>query len=395
MRDTLRFILDLFRDVVRKGDGLLLFFCVLANSFGLLLIFSATRYLGTNRYVIIQLLAMVIGIVAYSLFSLVDIEALVEKGWKFIAAFNILFLGTLLTPLAKAVDGNRNWLDLSKFHIPMNLQPAEIVKLTFILLLAYHIARIQSRGEDISSPRSVFQVFLHTMFMVGLIVVISGDVGMSLIYIAIFFIMCWSAGVKLRWFLGAGALIALAVAAFCIIVPHISSIWNDYRIMRIRVVLDHSLDPLGKGFQQTRSLLAIGSGKLFGEGFLQGIQTQAGYKSALPARHTDFIFAVCGEEFGMVGCIFLLLSLAAIILRCIYLARKAQSRFCSYICMGYAGMLLAQVALNVGMCLFVVPVVGLTLPFYSYGGSSLITMYASMGIVSGVKTKALPSWLQN
>ena len=167
-----------------------------------------------------------------------------------------------------------------------------------------------------------------------------------------------------------------------------------YFIKRIRVIFDHSFEPLGVGLQQTRSVLAIGSGQIFGKGYLQGPMTHS-TTGALPARHTDFIFAVCGEELGMVGCLILLLLLSLIILRCIWVARNANSPFHAYVAMGMAGMLLIQVAANVGMCLFVFPVMGLTLPFFSYGGSSIITLYAAMGVVSSVKARALPSWLRD
>ena len=144
-----------------------------------------------------------------------------------------------------------------------------------------------------------------------------------------------------------------------------------------------------------RSILAIGSGQLFGQGYLNGIQTQADYSSALPARDTDFIFAVCGEELGLVGCVALLSILTLIVLRCIWIGRHSNSPFCAYVCMGMAGMLMAQIAFNIGMCLYVLPVMGLTLPFVSYGGSSMITLFAAMGIVSSIKARMLPSWLRD
>ena len=141
--------------------------------------------------------------------------------------------------------------------------------------------------------------------------------------------------------------------------------------------------------------LAIGSGQLFGQGYLNGVQTQSPSSQALPARHTDFIYAVCGEELGLVGCMALLLLLSLIVLRCIWVGRHASSPFNAYVCMGMAGMLLAQITFNVGMCLFILPVMGLTLPFISYGGSSIITLFAAMGIVSSVKARTLPSWLRD
>ena len=149
------------------------------------------------------------------------------------------------------------------------------------------------------------------------------------------------------------------------------------------------------GWQQSRSLLAIGSGQLTGMGYLNGKQTQSLLSTSLPARHTDFIFAVCGEEFGLVGCCVLLGLLLAIILRCVWVSRRAKSHMSAYIAMGFAGMLMVQTVLNVGMCLYVTPVIGLTLPFISYGGSSTLTLFVAMGIVSGIKMRPLPSWLKD
>jgi rod shape determining protein RodA len=186
----------------------------------------------------------------------------------------------------------------------------------------------------------------------------------------------------------------MAVILWLFVLPE-TKLWDRYLVMRFRILFDHTLDPQGYGFQQTRSLLAIGSGKLFGQGYLHGTQTQSNSSSALPARHTDFIFAVCGEELGLVGCLLLLGILSLIVLRCMWISRHASSPFYAYVCMGIAGMLLAQITFNVGMCLYVLPVMGLTLPFISYGGSSIITLFAAMGIVSSAKAKTLPSWLKD
>jgi rod shape determining protein RodA len=232
--------------------------------------------------------------------------------------------------------------------------------------------------------------------MAALIAVVSGDFGMVLVYLGLFVIIAWTAGVKKRWFLLA---LVLGVAAVIIVWPHVPG----YIQGRFTVVIDHITgnpdtyveQTQGRGWQQTRSILAIGSGGLFGQGYLQGTQTQSASEEALPARHTDEIFAVCGEEFGMVGCILVILLLTAIILRCVWVARRANSPMAAYVAMGYAAMLLLQTVINIGMCLYVFPVVGLTLPFFSSGGSSIITLYACMGIVSGIKMRSLPSWLRD
>ena len=130
-------------------------------------------------------------------------------------------------------------------------------------------------------------------------------------------------------------------------------------------------------------------------GYLQGKQTQSALSQNLPARHTDFIFSVCGEELGLLGCCVVLLLLFAIILRCVWVSRQAKSRMSAYIAMGIAAMLMIQTMLNVGMCLYVAPVIGLTLPFFSYGGSSTLTLFVAMGMVSGIKMRPLPSWLKD
>ena len=169
--------------------------------------------------------------------------------------------------------------------------------------------------------------------------------------------------------------------------------------MRFRVVVEHlkgnEIDPLHRGWQQSRTLLAIGSGRLTGMGWLNGTQTQSLREESLPARHTDNIFAVCGEEFGMIGCCAVLLILLLIILRCIWVSRRAKSYMSAYIAMGIAAMLMVQTIINVAMNLYVGPVIGLTLPFFSYGGSSTLTLFIAMGLVSGIKMRPMPSWLKD
>lgn len=382
------------QEFFKKGDLVLLFLCLTASGYGLALIYSATRWENNNKAVLIQLFAIFLGILLYILLTFVDTQLFVEKNWKWLLAFNIGFILLILTPFGLEAGGNRNWLHFP--FLPINIQPNEIVKIPFILLLSLQITKIQERELDISSIPSLIQIGGHTALMLALIAGVCGDMGMCVVYLFICAVMSWSAGVKVRWFaLTASVVVLGAVILWLFILPDTDA-WNDsYLIMRFRVLFDHSLDPNGFGFQQSRSLMAIGSGQIFGKGFLQGTMTQSLNKSTLPARDTDFIFSVCGEELGMVGCLLILLILSLIILRCIWVARTASSPFYSYMAMGMAGMLLIQIAINVGMCLYVFPVMGLTLPFFSYGGSSIITLYAAMGIVSSAKARTLPSWLRD
>lgn len=383
-------------DFLRRGDMLLLHLCNLASIFGLILIYSATNWQEDNRSVIaVQGFAILLGILLYVLCSTVDFKRLLENGWLYLMLFNVGFLLLLLTPLGEDYDsGNRNWLSIP--NLPFDIQPNEIIKATFILVTAYIMTRLQEDDRKINSIPCLLAISCHALFITGLVAVICGDWGMCVVYISITLVMMWACGVAAPLFaILFGAVGTAAHIIWVYFLPFTDAWDSDYRIMRFRVVGDHALDPEFIGWQQTRSLLAIGSGELFGQGYLQGIQTQSSIRGSLPARHTDFIFAVCGEEFGFVGCVLLLSILFAIVLRCIWISRQVDSFFSSYTAMGMAGMLLAQIIFNVGMCLYVLPTMGLTLPFISYGGSSIVTLYGSMGIVSSLRSRNLPSWIRD
>ena len=370
-------------DFFQQADLVLLGLCCVATLYGIVLIFSATRYLGSNKLVVVQFVAMLLGICMYIAFSMVDLEVLMKR-WKWVLAFNIGFILLLRTPLGISRGGNRAWL---KFPgIPVNIGPAEVVKITFVLLLAKQLEWLREEKRDMKSFRSAFSVAGHTFALMGWYVVISGDMGNALTFFFIFLCMAFAAGFALRWFvlLFAGAGGGIAAMVLLDMVP--SSM--NYMLDRFRVLFDHSYDSLGVGWQQTRSLLALGSGGVFGQGYMNGTQTQSTYQSSLPYRWTDFIFSVCGEELGMVGCLAIIVLLSAIIARVLMVARNGQTPFQCYVCVGVAAMLIYQTIINIGMCLFVMPTIGVTLPFFSYGGSSLLTLYTAMGVVSSVKKRS-------
>lgn len=376
---------DFIRDAVAQADRLLLALCVAVNLIGIALIYSATRYDVTlHSYTLKQVFAMLIGILLYFLFSQLDLDVVLSK-WPWLFGFGVLFIALLAVPgIGHEVGGNKSWINLPFFSV----QPAEIVKLSFTLLFGKQISYLQ-REHDLNHPVSLAMLCAHLGCFVMLIFLVSSDAGSALVYVFIALIMLWAAGLKYYWFLLGLAVALLGGSALWLYLPD-----DNYWKMRILVCFNHDLDPTYRGFQQTRSLLAIQSGKLEGMGYLQGNLTQASYKSALPARHTDFIFSVCCEELGLIGASVLLFLLTAIILRGIYIALHASSPLYGLIAMGFSGMLMMQIILNIGMCLFILPVIGLTLPLVSYGGSSLITVYAAMGILSGIKQRSLPSWLQ-
>lgn len=370
-------------DFLQQADLLLLGLCCGSTLFGMLLIASATNYLETLRYVLVQGVAMCIGIVAYILLSMVDVELLV-KHWKLILLASVVLLLLLQTPLGVTRNGNRAWLEIP--HVPFSIQPAEVVKIAFIILLSKQFAWVRDQRRELKSFASVIMPTAHLLFMVGLIYVISSDMGSALVYAFIFFCVALVAGVAWRWFvLGGGGLTAV------VLLLYVTDKLPSHMADRFRVLFDHSYQPQGVGWQQTRGLLALGSGGWFGQGLFNGTQTQAG-RGSLPERHTDFIFAMAGEELGFFGCLLIIVLLTAIILRCLWVAKSAQTDYARYVCVGMAGMLIFQTVENIGMCLFVMPVIGLTLPFFSYGGSSIVTLYAAMGIVSGIKKRSLMNW---
>jgi len=354
----------------------------------MLLILTATHtvYRGTLRYMIIQGAGFAIGTVLYFLLSGMDIVELSKK-WKAFVAFNFGFIALLLTPLGLTRNGNRAWLGFDWF--PVTVQPAEIVKITFIILLARQLVSLKE-SHDLVRFSNVIQPVAHVVAMFGFYYVISRDAGSGLVYLFVFVCMAFAAGLAKRWlFLGIGGSAAGLVAAWKFNI--LRGDWYD----RIKVVFDHSYQPLGKGWQQTRGMLALGAGQLTGHGLFNGTLSQSQYRTSLPERQTDFIFCVCGEEFGFIGCLIVLALLLAIIIHCLKVAHDASTPMESLVCVGMAGMLVFQTVANLGMCLFLLPVIGLTLPFFSYGGSSIVTLYAAMGIVSGIKKRSLPDWLLN
>ncbi len=385
-------------DVVRQSDLVLLALCVTSTLYGMLLIASATNYRGTLRYIAVQGFGLFLGILLYFFLSAVDVGELGKK-WKWLLAFNLGFILLLRTPFGLNRGGNRAWLGVNdigtrfgvKFleNFPITVQPAEIVKITFIILLARQLSLLAEK-RDLTRLANVIQPTAHAAFMFAFYYVISKDAGSGLVYLFIFVCMAFAAGFALRWmFLGLGGAVGGFLAAW-----NFGLLRGDW-YERIKVILDHSYDVQGKGFQQTRGMLALGSGKLMGQGLFNGTQTQSSSKWSLPERQTDFIFCVCGEELGFIGCLLIILLLLAIIIRCLIVAREAPTRMEGLVCVGMAGMLIFQTIANIGMCLFLLPVVGLTLPFFSYGGSSIVTLFAAMGVVSGIKKRSRPEWLIN
>ena len=379
------------QDIVRKADMKLLGLCLVCTAFGLLLIASATAYLdyktpGTQmKRVLVQAAGAMLGIGAYFIFSNIDMEHFAEKWWLFLI-FNIGFIALLRTPLGIEGGGNRSWLSIK--GLPVNIQPAEIVRLTFTVLLAKQMAWFRDNRQMKGFSSLIFPA-VHAGFMFVWIYVISKDAGSGLMYLVIYAGMALAAGLAWYWFAIGFTGLGLSIGLLALFEK-----LPVYWVERFHVLFDHSYSPQGRGYQQTRGMLALGSGGFFGQGLFQGIQTQGVIDGSLPARQTDFIFCVCGEELGFVGCLAIIVLESLVIFRSLQTARLAKSSMDALICVGFGSMLIFQTLENIGMCLFVMPVIGLTLPFFSYGGSSIVALYAALGMVSGVRGRTLPDWLR-
>lgn len=370
--------LSLMTEYLKKSDTLLLLLCVAATVFGTVLISSAVRYTGSNSSVYVQILALVCGIILYFLFSIIDIDIFAAR-WRLLYVCGLLAIASLFI-LGEAEGGNRAWIRFAGIGV----QPAEVVKIVFIIILARCITRF-SEDRRLNHVFSVAGlVFVFASFF-GLIMVASSDLGSALVYGFVFIVMLFAGGLKLYWFF-------IALGVLVVAAPYI---WNhfltDTHKERILVLFDPTaIDPSGQNatWQVNRSKMALASGRIFGTGLYEGTQTQAG---AIPRQRTDFIFTVAGEELGLVGCVAIILLLLAIIVRCVYIGVRSQSRLGALVCIGVASMIAFQTFINIGMCIGVTPVIGVTLPFFSSGGSSIITSFAAMGLVSGIKMKPKPT----
>ena len=357
---------------------LLLVLCIICAIFGLVVIHSATlTYKNPNKFMFVQTISLIIGIGAFVLLTIMDTELMAEK-WIYLCAFNVLFL-MLLVPFG--VDdgtGNKSWLRF----FGIGVQPSEVVKVIYIVIMAKQLTYLRDY-KDLNAPMSVAQLAVHFVLLFGLIIGISSDLGSALIILFIFITMVFVAGIKWYW-------IGIGVAATAALTPFA---WNhllhDYQKKRILAPYDPTIDPAGDGiaWQANQSKMALASGKLTGMGLGNGTQTQS---NALSGKHTDFIFTVIGEELGLIACAIVIILLTAIIIRCCVIGVRSGGTFNMLICFGVAAAIAFQTFINIGMCMGITPVIGITLPFFSYGGSSMVTLFAAMGLVSGVKFRPKP-----
>ena len=231
--------------------------------------------------------------------------------------------------------------------------------------------------RSVNYIKNVAYLLLHLAIPVGLIM-LQPDAGTAMVFGFIFIVMVFVAGIDWRY-------VATAFGGFAVFA---TLAWNfllsNYQRERFLVFFNPEKDPGGFGYHVMQSKIAIGSGKIFGKGIFKGIQTQLGF---LPEKHTDFIFAVIGEEAGLIGCFVIVGLLIGIIIRCIYIGQNAKNSIGTFMCVGVAAMWLFHTFENIGMTIGLMPVTGIPLPFVSYGGSSLMTNFIALGLVLSVRMR--------
>lgn len=363
-------MLRIDRRLIRHIEWPLLLLTLLIIGCGLVTIASATYDPDQpiSPYVVRQSIWVGFGFVGLVVFAAIDYRALNRWGYVLYVATVVLLI---LVPLVGvSAGGARRWLSLG----PVALQPSEFAKPALVIGLACHLQRWA--GERLLPLRRLIVPAL-LIAVPALLTLKQPDLGTVIVLGLGAFTVLVASGLPLR----------LVLLAFCIVGPALPYAWQHlkpYQQKRILTFIDKDADPLGAGYHVRQSEIAIGSGKVSGKGYLHGTQNQLNF---LPEQHTDFIFSVYAEERGFIGAATLLFLYMALILRGVIIAARARDNLGALLAIGLTGTIFWQVLINIGMTTGALPVVGITLPFLSYGGSSMLVLLASIGLIMNVSMR--------
>jgi len=349
----------------KRLDKPLLIAITACSALGIALLYSlvATDTGGVvARDYIIQSISMILGVVIALVLASMDYHN-IAKLWFLYIPFALVLVALTFTGLGYQNAGadDRAWLDLGF----ITMQPAEVLKLAFILSFSFHLYKDR---ENINHPLHLLFIVIHGAIPVG-IVALQGDYGTAIVFLMMFVMMLFTAGLSFKYIL----------AALLATPPALYLLWNyglqSLHKKRIMVLIEPGSDPMGLEYQQNLGLAALGSGKVFGKGFLSDEFI------TVPEMHNDFIFSHLGQVFGFVGSVLTLVLLAYICIRVLTDSRKTMDLLGKLICMGTFAMLFTHCFMNIGMVLKVMPVIGIPLPFLSAGGTALLSMYVAIGLV--------------
>ena len=360
------------RNSFARLDKTVLTCSLLITLMSLITIFSARENFGNSKFVM-QLAMTLVGMCAMLVLVHIDYRIFVERYWHILwfASLGLLAITLIIgdTGANGTESANKSWLTIIKIGSrSFQIQPSEFVKIAFIISFSKHLSSVK---KEINKIKTLIPLAIHAGAIVGLIL-LSGDLGVAVVYVGIIAIMLAFAGLSRWYFIG-------AVGAVAVIFPFLWGFLSEYQQKRILIGFQPELDPSGYGMQPLLSLDAISAGGFFGRDIGSG-----GFYEKLPASHTDFIFATYCELFGFVGAVIFLVVLVILVMRMINLAKMCKNEFGMFICIGIAGMFIVQSVLNIGMCLAMLPVIGITLPFMGCGGSSMLALYLAMGFIHAI-----------
>lgn len=366
--EQIKNLFAIIADYIREIDKLLIILVFAASAFGCLAVMSATAYTENVRQFITQAIAMLVGLALAVFISNIDYKTM-QKWWVVVALIGVVpVILTFFIGFAPAGTDDKAWLLLPG---NMSFQPAELLKICFVITFSAHLVKAK---PTINKLKTLIPVVLHGAFPVVLIH-FQGDDGTALVFGIMFACMLFAAGLKLRYFAVAlGAAIVAAPLAFFFVL-------NEDQKARILYLFDLDSNLQGIGYQQWMGRVAMANGGIFGQGLFSGSLTQS---QGVPKGYNDFIFVCIGEELGILGCLTVLILLSAICFRCVNIARTAADDAGMFIAVGIFAMIFAQSVINLGMCMSLLPVIGITLPFFSAGGSSLLCLMCGIGVALSV-----------
>ena len=360
-----------FGDKLRQIDPILFACTFILSAISLLTIFGAVDNFGRSK-LIMQSAMVIVGTVGLFVFANFDYRFFVDRFSIFMFLGSALILAvTLLFGITgdNMETANRSWLNIPFINIA--IQPSEFVKLAFLCTFAKHLDSVK---DSINHPKTLLFVLIHAGIIAGLIL-LSGDLGVCLVYFGIIAVMLYCAGLSGWYFLGVGAIVLLAF-------PFLWDFLRPDQQNRIIFGFNPELDVENVGMQALMSRDTIASGGFFGHGLFGGSLYED-----LPASHTDFIFSTVCEKFGFLGGFIVVATLVVMAFRLIWISRRSRDGVGKLICGGIAAIIILQTAENLWMCVAAVPVIGITLPFVSYGGSSMLAMYLIMGLAHSVSAQ--------
>jgi len=357
-----------FREKLRSVDYVILLSVIGMTALSVLTLYGDARTAAGVRRVYMQAGAALVGLVGVFLMSMLDYEELLRRFSVplFLAAVGVLLITYRFGVGPRPDSTNRCWLDF-KFIM---IQPSEFIKIIFIMTFGRHIDLVKAK---INRPLTVLSLAVHGGIITGL-VLLTGDLGSALVFAAIMLFMLFTAGLSI-WYFAAALLIVV------LIFPYLWPRLHPYQRNRILAGFNPEIDPENAGYQPLRSRAAIAAGGFRGAGLHGG-----SYYRLVPAHETDFFFAMVAEKFGFFGTFLYMVLMGVLIVRLLLLARSARKDCGANICIGVVAIMVSQTLENIGMCLGMLPVVGITLPFLSYGGSSMLASYFTIAVVESVAT---------